>query len=308
MLSDNGTPVDRCVGGDVSLTVSTLLCHRDTRMALACLGSLVRHSDVPVQIQIHDDGSLTQADVEALTQALPVARVISRAESDARMAELLAPFPRCREFRKAQVYGLKLFDAALMAPGGVLRFVDSDIYFLRAFTGLFSADADAACTFMADRRNAYAFRPWHLIGGRVEVPVRLNCGLFEISSEHYSLEAIEGLMDRYEALFSSRYHWAEQTSWAVLAMRARGNLWSEDQVRVISADDRSFDGLVAAHVVTPARARLADLYGYDQAQTEPVVVEAHPLERLTSVSLLREQGMRRATRMRERWQLAGAPV
>ena len=81
------------------LSVKTLLCHAHVPMALKCLASLVRSSRESVELVIHDDGSLTGPDLDALREKLPVAAVVTRAEADERMRSLLARHPACARFR-----------------------------------------------------------------------------------------------------------------------------------------------------------------------------------------------------------------
>src|SRR5579864_7907589 len=98
-------PSDRDDGTD--RPVATLLGHAHVEMALLCLGSLLRFSATPLRLRIHDDGSLTRADLERLA-GLGQPEIVSRQEADDRLAEVLAARPATRAFRAANPLALKL--------------------------------------------------------------------------------------------------------------------------------------------------------------------------------------------------------
>ena len=53
-----------------SSILRSLVCHRDVDMAISCLGSMLRFSHDPLDIVLHEDGSLTQPDVDRLKQVV----------------------------------------------------------------------------------------------------------------------------------------------------------------------------------------------------------------------------------------------
>ena len=271
--------------------VSTLLGHRGVGTGLACLASLARHSREPVRFQLHDDGSLTDNDREQLVNQLPVHTFISRRQADAIVQERLSRHPHCARYRQHYAYGLKLFDTLFLAPGEDLAFCDTDIFFLRPFLALFSwPDEATGCLIMQDYQNAYAFRPWHLLMQRqLQMPARLNSGLFFFRRRHFDLDFIEWIMARNESFFESRAQWVEQTCWSALGWRCGGRVWNEKQVRVIQNESSLTGDLVAAHFVTPVRALLPLAAARAQAGCEPVKVPTEPMRRLHSVALLKEQ-------------------
>jgi len=58
--------------------VSCLVCHAHIPIALACLPTLLRYSQNPVELILHDDGSLTDDDAALLRSELNSARVVRR--------------------------------------------------------------------------------------------------------------------------------------------------------------------------------------------------------------------------------------
>src|ERR1700724_2016179 len=147
--------------------VSTLLGHAHVEMALRCLGSLLALSAAPLRLRIHDDGSLTGADLERLAAGLGTPSVVSRREADERLADLLDRHPAARAFRLANPLALKLLDVPLLAApaaaGEPLAYCDSDVLFLRRFSGLFELPPGAGALFMHDPQNAYSVRSWDLL-------------------------------------------------------------------------------------------------------------------------------------------------
>jgi hypothetical protein len=89
---------------------------------------------------------------------------VVRSEADQRVADLLTRRPALRAFRQANPLALELIDIPLLA-GGDLAYCDSDVLFLRPFTGLFRfPGADVGAVFMSDRQNAYSVRYSRALG------------------------------------------------------------------------------------------------------------------------------------------------
>lgn len=244
-----------------TLPVSTLLCHRDVPLGLRCLRSLAYASDRPVVFQIHDDGSLTAEDRTLLTDPAASgisAHIVPREQVDPVIAEMLARFPHCAALRKRQAYGLKLFDIPHFSPEPIVRYVDSDVLFLRATAGLFELTPQQDCVFMQDHQNAYAMRPWHLLDRRLSLPQRVNSGLFALRRSMMDLERIEWLLAKDLPVFH-KLPWFEQTCWAWLATKQRGFVWDDAHISVVHAGTAFDDNLVAAHFVSPSRGRIHEL-------------------------------------------------
>src|SRR5262249_40241428 len=149
----------------------------------------------------------------------------------------LAAFPRCRAARAANLMFLKMFDVTLLEDGE-MAYCDSDILFLRPFSGLFGLpDPRFRALFMTDSENAYAVRPWHLWAfGRVRLAGTANAGLMRIAHGVLDLEFVEWLIGRLGAcsVWQRRACWGEQTCWAALAARTRCGLWDARSVLMAS--------------------------------------------------------------------------
>lgn len=229
-----------------------LLCHAHVAMALDCLGSLRTASQEPFSLVIHDDGSLTDADVALLHERLQ-ASVIRRVEADERMAELLVGLPNAQRFRTRQAYALKLFDLPMLGSGPSFSLMDSDVLFVRRVSGLFSWDGPAR--FMSDRINAYSLRPWQALG--FPLPARVNVGLIQLQRSAYDPAYLDWFVgqDRLHAIPV----WIEQTAWAAQAQRTGCTVIDPRQMRLAGRGVEVTGELAALHVVTPERKHLPSL-------------------------------------------------
>src|SRR5262245_15033112 len=105
-------------------------------------------------LRLHDDGTLTGEDRERLAAELRAPAIVPRAEADERAAAFLSHHPALREFRRGNVMALKLIDTTMYA-GEELAYCDTDILFLRPFTGLYGQlrEIGAGAVFMKDWQN-----------------------------------------------------------------------------------------------------------------------------------------------------------
>ncbi len=184
-----------------------------------------------------------------------------------------------------QPVGGEAFDLVLLGDDGGLatsaepdvRYVDSDILFVRPFTGLYDwPSADALAVFTENPNNAYTL-PWHLAGpDRVRVP-RVNTGIIAFRRSATDLDFLEWFLGnpRVASLRERWGFWAEQTAWAAAAASRRNH----PLVSVVPDRGRGRRGAarpeayVAAHFTSPVRgARLASVAAQlPRASAETVV-------------------------------------
>jgi hypothetical protein len=232
--------------------VRALICHRDIDLGILCLGSLYRFSADPLQIVLHDDGSLTADDRSRLLDALPNVILISREEADAVILPLLRNYPRCLSFRMRNPTGLKLIDAAYFAQGDIIV-ADPDVLFLRPFKGAFHWPSDAVqSVFLHDCFESFCLRPWQTRG--LTIRSRYNSGLMMIRRQHFDLMTMEKLVETIETnpgfINNTPYQWfLEQTCWAAIASRLEARRWNPQQMRVIDPQAKYDEALVAGHFV-----------------------------------------------------------
>jgi hypothetical protein len=284
--------------------VATLLGHAHVEMALACLGSLLRHSADPLHLRIHEDGSLTPQDRERLARGLGDPEFVPRAEADARVEDLLAGRPALRAFRQGNPLALKLIDipflSGMEADDGLddLAYCDSDVLFLRPFAGLFRFPGpETGAVFMSDRQNAYSLRSWHLLARRrLALPCRVNSGVLLFRTRFFDPDLLEWYLSRPEFGFAPV--WVEQTAWALLGQRAGCRLWDPRLLRLPEAGEPP-GGTVALHFVSPLRHLLPGFLerAADRTGEPPVPVGTVPARRCRPWDLALTEARRRLVRL-----------
>ena len=162
---------------------------------------------------IHDDGSLKPRSMGILRTTFPHARIISRSVSDARMSEVLAAFPRCRDLRDTNKLSLKAFDFAAFLESGRMILLDSDILFFDKPTALLAALDDPQFTRNTLNKDWSEGYTIDLATTRpmldFECPPRINSGLGLIHKISLRLDWIEHFLALPGIL--SHSHQIEQT-------------------------------------------------------------------------------------------------
>ena len=272
-------------------SLRTLLCHRDVGLAIHCLDSVMRLSADPVQLVIHDDGSLTPEDREKLAKALPGSRILDRQVADDIMAERLSAYPNARAFREGSVWGLKLLDVVLAEPG-LCFYLDSDIRFFLPFRGLF---ADAAtrgrCVFLRDTVwQAYSIRPWHLLDQRgLRVASGINTGLTLCDPQVFDLGFVDWFLGQLDWRVIPA--WTEPTCWAALALRADGQAIDPKQVTNLYPSAKVTEQSLGAHFLSAYRSQWQALLDQPVRHTisRATDVRFQTLRPLTAASLALNQ-------------------
>jgi len=240
-------------GGGSPQQLRTLLCSRDVDLAIKCLRSAVCFSADPVEVVIHEDGSLTAADRDKLASYIPSVRILDRMHLDELMAERLARYPHAFAFRQASVWGLKLLDVVLAEPG-LCFYMDSDICFFRPFRGLFVEEATRGrCVFLKDTVwQAYSIRPWHLLDRRgLKVASGINTGLTLFDPAVFDLDFADWFLGQTDWRVIPA--WTEPTCWAALALRASGHAVDPKQVINLYPSAQVSERTVGAHFLSSYR-------------------------------------------------------
>jgi hypothetical protein len=241
-------------------------------------------------LRLHDDGTLAADDVERLAAELRDPEIVPRAEADERASAFLARHPALRELRRRNVLALKLIDT-VMYSGEELAFCDTDVLFLRPFTGLFEQlrETGAGAVFMSDWQNAYSLRSWHLFRHSVlRLPLRANTGLMAFRTAGYDLDLLEWYVARQEFQFCPV--WMEQTAWVLLGMREECRIFEPEQIAIPrpGAAPRA-DRRVALHFTSTVRDLLplwAPLAGCEEPDPRlPVSIRSAPAGRCRAFNL-----------------------
>jgi hypothetical protein len=273
----------------------TLLCHRDVDLAIHCLDTAMRLSADPVQLVIHEDGSLTSEDREKLAKGLPGSRILDREVADELMAERLAGYPNARVFREGSVWGLKLLDVVLAEPGFCF-YLDSDIRFFRPFRGLFvDATASGRCVFLRDTVwHAYSIRPWHLLGQRrLRVASGINTGLTLCDPQVFNLGFVDWFLGQLDWRVIPA--WTEPTCWAALALRADGHAVDPGQLTNLYPSAKVTKHTLGAHFLSAYRSQWQAFLDQPVADmnARPSDFRFQPLRSLAAASLAINQFKRK---------------
>ena len=111
---------------------------------------------------IHEDGSLSDVELAALGEHFPAARIIQRAEADAKLAKLLHGFPRSLAFRNTNLLAPKVFDFIAYLESERMGLFDSDLLFFAEPTIYLQRVEDPTYrrnTFNADCGDVYTVEP-----------------------------------------------------------------------------------------------------------------------------------------------------
>ena len=180
---------------DLSCELHVLTSTADWLNLLWGLKSFYHYSRRRYGLCIHDDGTLTASDRATLQHHFPQARLIDRPTADAQMSVLLAPYPRCLNFRNTNHLSPKVFDFMAQLRGDRLLLLDSDVLFFQAPTALLRRidDPDYRLnTLNRDVASAYTVDPTvvrsHL---GFELVPRVNSGLGLIHKSSLRLDWIE---------------------------------------------------------------------------------------------------------------------
>ena len=280
--------------------IRTLICHRDINTALHCLKSLLNQSRDIIQLVLHDDGTLTEKDVEVLLELLPGSTILPRQEADLRMQEVLKNHPRCLQLRSEYPLSLKLLDVALLSEKD-LTYCDTDILFFRSFSGIPFLTAQASAVFMSDPNEAYSLRPWHLAPfGPLRMPASVNTGIICFRKNAYDLDYVEWMWNHpvLHQAFRKTMCWAEQTCWAALGARVDCSLLSPLQFQVVDASWKPQPNTIAGHFVTSYRSQLANYPASTGADSKSVSLpQLIPAQKCGIMRLTAHQVARRTRRV-----------
>jgi len=131
---------------------------------------LVKKSTDNIDLLIHTDGSLSARDETSLYSRFgPYVNISNFDRSKECVLDYLKNKPNCQKIRKNSIWGIEFFDPIFALPEDPISFyLDADILFLRAFSGLFDRNqVEGGAVFLKDTQwDAYSFRPWHMLTGK----------------------------------------------------------------------------------------------------------------------------------------------
>lgn len=214
-----------------------LLGHRHVGMSLWCIKSFLHYSGRKYSVVLHEDGSLTEKDVETLEKHLVNARVVRKTDADELIREKLKNFPNCGDYRfspketsdhrgvkyNMHIFALRLFDFNLLSDASKTLVLDADILFFKKPQEIIEWADDPE-----DRNSLYSVEQYiPQRNSRYEVtgfvrktppPTYVNAGLLCLDKHAYDLNVIEAwiasnreLMDKVATFEQRAYnHLVEQ--------------------------------------------------------------------------------------------------
>ena len=175
---------------------------------------------------IHADKSLLEQTARTLEVHFPDARVIRRAEADAKAAIFLKNHPRCLTFRNTNLLAPKVFDSLAFLESARMALFDSDLMFFaepKEYIRRIEDPAYRLNSFNPDVVSGYA------VGYTVEPETvraklgfdlhpRINSGFGLIQRDSMPLDWIEEFLD-LPGLLEGHFWRIEQTVFALCASR-----------------------------------------------------------------------------------------
>jgi hypothetical protein len=207
-------------GSALDFEVHSLLGRRHIGMALWSLKSLLSQLSFTVNVVLHDDGSLSEADHSELRAHLPGVRIVDRKEADRLMRPKLEGLRGALEYRFTEVptsdhrgnsynmflWSLILLDFHLLAQARKVMILDVDVLFFKQPQII--ADWIRSGE---DRRALYsveAFRPLGRSGGTTAYGSKprktLNSGLLCFPCDLIDLQRIDTwILDNPDLMYTS---------------------------------------------------------------------------------------------------------
>ena len=232
------------------ISVHLLVSAGTFQMGLLAIRSFQFFTGRHWQVFVHDDGSLTQRDQEEISQVLPKARFVGRAEADEKMAGVLTGFPHCARLRSQHNWFLKIFDLVQFVPGSKFIVLDSDLLFFDLPPEIlrWAAEDETGCWFNRDGKEVYAY-PRAVIEERWPHPLwnRVNSGLCLLQKSAIDLARCEDFLNRLEGEHG-KFMFLEQTLFAVNASAAGPGGMLPPQYEISWGNFRKRDGICRHYV------------------------------------------------------------
>lgn len=180
---------------------------------------------------IHGDKSLPDEAINALRTHFPQARIIPRADADAKVAEALKDFPRCLKFRKTNLLAPKIFDFIAYLDSDRMALFDSDLLFFAEPTEYLRRIEDPAYrknAFNSDFGSAYTVTP-EIVREHVKMELQslVNSGLGVIQRDSIRFEWVEEFL-ALPGILTGHFWRIEQTVYALCSSRYGVELLPED--------------------------------------------------------------------------------
>jgi hypothetical protein len=215
---------------------------------------------------IHEDGSLGDSTIVSLHKHFPTARIIRRKHADAKLADVLRPFPRSLEFRKTNLLAPKVFDFVTYLQSERMILFDSDLLFFaepKAFLHRVENPTYRRNTFNADCKDVYTVEPT-VVRTRAgfELLPRVNSGFGLVHRESIRWEWIEEFL-ALPGMLDGHFWRIEQTLFALCSSRYGAELLPDEYtLRLVPGIGgrcfRHYNGAIRHLMYAEGIARLVD--------------------------------------------------
>lgn len=229
---------------------------KDWLLACWMLASWFHYTGRNWSVVLHDDGTLSEEAKSHLLRLFPGARFIASGEAESEIDEALAPFPHCREYRRAHPLARKIFDVPHFAKNERFLILDSDILFFQRPARIlhWCASARDECWFNEDAAES-SLLPETEARERFGITLwpRVNSGLCLLAKSALDLDLCERAL-RDTGITRGHVWLIEQTLFALCASRhGRGGLLPPEYE--VSLEKWARPGVVARHYVGAVRQR-----------------------------------------------------
>ena len=247
-------------GSAEAMSVHVLTGQSQCVMTAWMLASWLHFTNKPWNVMIHDDGTLTELQKQALIKLYPGATLVTREQSDSEMSGILQNQPHCWQYRNRHPLGLKAFDIPHMATGDRFLMIDSDVLFFRKPTEILkwvSDSNDSSCWFNRDPQEP---APISLEAAREELGIELwsqvNSGLCLLNRSIIRFPQFETWIC-HPAIVTGQAWRTEQTLLALAASQnGRGGLLPE--IYAVTLESKVAEGATARHYVGAVRNHFFD--------------------------------------------------
>ncbi len=197
--------------------VHTLLGHNHVGMVLWSVKSFLHQTGKKYSVVLHDDGSLTDSDIQTLEKHLVNVKVVKKPTADALIKERISGMPNCQEYRftaketsdhrgikyDMHIFAIRLFDFNLISSGTKTLVLDADVLFFKMPRDIVEWAED-----VGDRNSLYSVEQYkprrnsqnEIIGYELKTPhpidanaglLWFNAGLLCFDKRAFSLKALE---------------------------------------------------------------------------------------------------------------------
>lgn len=192
---------------DLHFEIHLLLGHRHVGMCLWAVKSLLNAADKKYSVVLHDDGSLSDADIATLKQHLIGVHVFRKPEADLLIAKKISAFPHVEMYRfnklgvtpwgqRMSIFSLKLLDFNFLTNARKTLVLDTDVLFFKRPEEIISwaEEIESEGTLYCHEYYKPLFNKNKCVIGferKAEMPLGFNSGLICLNRDVIDLAAFE---------------------------------------------------------------------------------------------------------------------